>query len=62
MKLGRRHIVGIGFVAVGAALQFAAIFNVDYSDLRGTAAGAFVIGIAVELIGYAFDSVNKNQS
>jgi len=57
----RRHVVGIGFVVAGAALQIGAMFNAEYPYLRGAAAGAFIVGVVIELFGYAFDTANKES-
>lgn len=61
VKMKHRHVVGLGFVVAGAALQIGATLNAEYPYLRGAAAGALIIGVFIELIGYAFDTANKES-
>lgn len=53
--------IGLAFLLVGFSLQLYAYFYSSNSTLQGSAIACLMLGIALEIIGYAFDEKPKNK-
>ena len=54
-----RYIIGGAFILSGVILQMFAVKSAEGTLLKGAGAGLFIMGVMVEIIGYASDGSNK---
>lgn len=54
--------IGLGFLLSGAALQLIATTQEESTMLSGTGMALFLIGVVIEIVGYAFEDKSRTKN